>query len=208
MLAHWLLTARMMAVSGRFTALVNRFRFGHPEEDDVGLSPEELLLALQAATFDAFGEPPATPRAPALELGASPNHGHEAESPAGHVASISAPMDHPERLPAVPLGVIDHLLFLGALFAGALMVSLAQGRFQLDPLLRSAAFSATFGEGLGGALVLLLGGGLVGFGTRMAGGCTSGHGLCGVSRMQPGSLLATAGFFGTGVATSFLLRAL
>jgi hypothetical protein len=53
--------------------------------------------------------------------------------------------------------------------------------------------------------MLLAGGALVGFGTRMAGGCTSGHGMCGVSRFQKGSLLATAAFFGTGVVTSLLL---
>jgi len=52
---------------------------------------------------------------------------------------------------------------------------------------------------------LLLGGLCVGFGTRMAGGCTSGHGLCGVSRFQPGSLVATVAFFATGVAVSFAL---
>jgi uncharacterized membrane protein YedE/YeeE len=41
----------------------------------------------------------------------------------------------------------------------------------------------------------------------MAGGCTSGHGLCGVSRFQPGSLLTTAAFFGAAVALSFALEA-
>jgi uncharacterized membrane protein YedE/YeeE len=56
-----------------------------------------------------------------------------------------------------------------------------------------------------GPAILALGGCLVGFGTRMAAGCTSGHGLCGVSRFQPGSLLATVMFFGAGVATALLL---
>ena len=54
-------------------------------------------------------------------------------------------------------------------------------------------------------LGLLVGGLLVGFGTRMASGCTSGHGLCGVSRLQKGSLVATVCFFGAGVAVSFAL---
>jgi hypothetical protein len=53
--------------------------------------------------------------------------------------------------------------------------------------------------------MLLLAGLLVGFGAQMAGGCTSGHGLSGCSRLQPGSLLATACFFGTAVGVSFLL---
>jgi uncharacterized membrane protein YedE/YeeE len=58
------------------------------------------------------------------------------------------------------------------------------------------------------ALVPLVGGLLIGFGTRMAGGCTSGHGLCGVSQFQPGSFVATIGFFGMGVVVSFLIGAL
>ena len=40
----------------------------------------------------------------------------------------------------------------------------------------------------------------------MAAGCTTGHGLCGVSRFQKGSLAATAAFFGSAVVTSFLLK--
>ena len=56
-------------------------------------------------------------------------------------------------------------------------------------------------------IVLVVGGFMVGFGTRMAAGCTSGHGLCGVSQFQPGSLLSTAAFFGAGVVTSFALGA-
>ena len=49
---------------------------------------------------------------------------------------------------------------------------------------------------------------LVGFGTKLGNGCTSGHGLCGVSRLQKGSLLATAAFFGMGVVTALLLARL
>jgi uncharacterized membrane protein YedE/YeeE len=40
---------------------------------------------------------------------------------------------------------------------------------------------------------------LVGFGTRMAGGCTSGHGVCGLARLSPRSLVATAVFMATAV---------
>ena len=49
--------------------------------------------------------------------------------------------------------------------------------------------------------VLLLGGVLVGFGTRLGSGCTSGHGVCGVSRLSRRSLAATAVFMATGAAT-------
>jgi hypothetical protein len=54
--------------------------------------------------------------------------------------------------------------------------------------------------------MLVLGGALVGFGTTLAGGCSSGHGLFGCARLQPGSLLATASFFGAAVGVSLVLK--
>lgn len=56
--------------------------------------------------------------------------------------------------------------------------------------------------------VLIVGGILVGFGTAMSGGCTSGHGLSGTARLQPGSLVSTASFFGTAILVAFILRSL
>lgn len=53
--------------------------------------------------------------------------------------------------------------------------------------------------------VLMIAGLLVGFGTRMGSGCTSGHGVCGVSRLSQRSLVATASFITAGVATVFVL---
>ena len=47
---------------------------------------------------------------------------------------------------------------------------------------------------------------LVGFGTRLANGCTSGHGVCGVARLSPRSVVATAVFVAVGIATVFVLR--
>jgi uncharacterized membrane protein YedE/YeeE len=47
---------------------------------------------------------------------------------------------------------------------------------------------------------------LVGFGTRLGSGCTSGHGVCGVARLSPRSIVATAIFMGMGIATVFVLR--
>ena len=49
---------------------------------------------------------------------------------------------------------------------------------------------------------LVIGGFFVGFGTRYAGGCTSGHAIMGLSLLSPGSLVATIGFFGGGVLVS------
>ncbi len=53
---------------------------------------------------------------------------------------------------------------------------------------------------------LLLAGLLVGIGTRYGAGCTSGHGVCGLSRFSARSLAATAVFMGAGFATVFVLR--
>ena len=53
---------------------------------------------------------------------------------------------------------------------------------------------------------LILAGLLVGNGTRYGSGCTSGHGVCGLSRLSPRSLVATAAFMGTGFATVFVVR--
>ena len=47
---------------------------------------------------------------------------------------------------------------------------------------------------------------LVGFGTRLGGGCTSGHGVCGIARLSPRSLLATVVFMLFGVITVFVMR--
>lgn len=47
---------------------------------------------------------------------------------------------------------------------------------------------------------------LVGFGTRLGGGCTSGHGVCGMARLSPRSLAATMVFMVVGVATVFVMR--
>ena len=47
---------------------------------------------------------------------------------------------------------------------------------------------------------------LVGLGTRYGSGCTSGHGVCGLSRLSPRSLVATAAFMGAGIVTVFVTR--
>jgi len=54
--------------------------------------------------------------------------------------------------------------------------------------------------------LLVFAGLLVGFGTRLGSGCTSGHGVCGLARRSPRSLAATATFIGCGVLTVYLTR--
>lgn len=180
---HWFGLGRALAVSGRYTALVNRLRQG-PAEQAPALSEAELLAAIRAETSAAFGE------------GALQGEGVAA----AELASEPVRLRRPE-------GSLRHVLFLLGLLLGGALSAVLGGVTPVGLSLSAAGFAARFGEG--GplpALVLLLGGTLVGFGTRMAGGCTSGHGLCGVSQLQPGSLLATAAFFGAGIATSWLLE--
>ncbi len=75
------------------------------------------------------------------------------------------------------------------------------------------------GRGTGGSIVgptqpridatwgmVVIAGLLVGVGTRYGSGCTSGHGVCGLSRMSPRSLVATLAFMGAGFVTVFLIR--
>lgn len=54
--------------------------------------------------------------------------------------------------------------------------------------------------------MVVLAGLLVGVGTRYGSGCTSGHGVCGLSRLSPRSLVATLAFMGAGFATVYLIR--
>ena len=68
-----------------------------------------------------------------------------------------------------------------------------------------ATFAQLFGAGPQAVAIMLLGGFLVGAGTSLCGGCSSGHGLTGCSRLQPGSLLAVVCFMASAVVTSLLL---
>ena len=59
-----------------------------------------------------------------------------------------------------------------------------------------------------GVAALVIGGLVVGFGTRLGSGCTSGHGVCGMSRLSARSLVATASFMLTGFATVAAMNAM
>ena len=54
--------------------------------------------------------------------------------------------------------------------------------------------------------MLIIAGLLVGFGTRLGSGCTSGHGICGISRLSKRSIAATALFMAAGMITVFVMR--
>ena len=75
------------------------------------------------------------------------------------------------------------------------------------PLLYAAAGGTLPKTELAGGLPLLVVAGLlVGFGTRLGGGCTSGHGVCGMARLSPRSFAAVAVFMAVAAATVFVMR--
>ena len=100
-----------------------------------------------------------------------------------------------------------HAGLLIAIALGGTLGALTRGPLRLHTDL-GPTFAHLVGSGWQGLAALLVGGLFVGFGTAMAGGCTSGHGLCGTSRLQAGSIVATAGFFGAAVAVSLALARL
>jgi uncharacterized membrane protein YedE/YeeE len=83
--------------------------------------------------------------------------------------------------------------FLAGLLAGGFVL-----RVLVPGAIAAPAVSSPF--------VLVLAGLLVGFGTRLGNGCTSGHGVCGVSRLSPRSIAATATFMAAGMLTTFVVR--
>jgi len=84
------------------------------------------------------------------------------------------------------------LAFVAGLLAGPLLLGMAG---QFNPPETSSM-----------SPLLMLAGVLVGFGTRLGSGCTSGHGVCGLARFSPRSAAATATFMGFGFLAVWLLR--
>ena len=73
-------------------------------------------------------------------------------------------------------------------------------------ILRTLTGADHIGAPTVGTAVLILAGLLVGIGTALGGGCTSGHGICGISRLSPRSIIAVGVFMATAIATLFLVR--
>lgn len=83
-----------------------------------------------------------------------------------------------------------------AFLAGLVVAPVLYGLFAVLPAPTIDASEAT----------LVVAGLLVGIGSRYGGGCTSGHGVCGISRLSPRSLIATATFMAAGFVIVYLVR--
>ena len=109
----------------------------------------------------------------------------------GRVAGVSGIVKG--LVPPVRGDVAWRLAFLGGLLVGGLLLKLFFPGALMSTLTRDPA-------------VVALAGLLVGFGTALGGGCTSGHGVCGVSRLAPRSLVATVVFVAFGMLTATVFR--
>jgi uncharacterized protein len=96
------------------------------------------------------------------------------------------------------------LWFFGGLLLGAAGAAAAMGRFGEGGYGQLAAVLPATGL----VPVLLVGGVLIGYGARYAGGCTSGHGVAGCSSLSAGSAVTTVTFFATAVGVTWLLHLL
>jgi len=186
-LTHWFLAGRLPAMSGRYSSLVDRLRGKKRSDADFDLSPEELLEAMKELTMEEFGQDAMD----AVEA--------EAEAGGGAVAA-TATLTAPE---APSLG----LLYMGGMVTGGFLSALITGAVTPTITLHGVRFHELFGTGMTSVIPLIVGGFFVGIGTRMAGGCTTGHGLCGMGALQKGSLVTTMSFFGVGIVTALLLGA-
>jgi uncharacterized membrane protein YedE/YeeE len=114
-----------------------------------------------------------------------------AHAGARQVVGVSGILGGLLRPPARPVGF--GLWFIAGLVLGGLLIA------------RFAALAATT-LAPRPLVWLLVSGLLVGFGTRLGSGCTSGHGVCGISRLSVRSLVATAVFMATATIVVFLTR--
>lgn len=185
----WFLFRRPLGVSGSWGQLASwrEARRVHSAATRLSASSAVMRDALMAATVAQFGKD--------VALGSL---GPAAARPAPAVKKSTAK-------PSSRVPVTAHLAFLISLGLGGTLSLLPGHALRLHFAL-SPTYSEIFGTGWRSWIVLLSGGTFVGFGTQMAGGCTSGHGLVGCGTLRPASLVATATFFASAVATSWLLE--
>lgn len=183
-----LMLGRMLGVSGSWASIVGWREARRREHTAAAFHEQPAVMqnALLAATLAEFGEQQTA----------------QALSGQGLTPSVSAP----KRVQtASGLRWTAQLTFLLAMMLGGFLATIASGHFEVRFDLGSV-HTRLFGSDWHAWTTLLVGGALVGFGTQMGGGCTSGHGLSGTSRLTPASLLATAMFFGSAVVISFILE--
>ncbi|MFF8405971.1 YeeE/YedE family protein [Streptomyces sp. NPDC015684] len=193
-----LTTDRSFGVSSAWDRVLHWRRERRLERMDEEFTDERALAdALAAATAEHFGTSPSTPPVPPAPLGTA----HlpvetDVEPTVDESSSVTTPG---------PAPLVTQAALLVSVFFGGLIAAVTSGRFHLRFDMGPGFRNVVTANPTSMIVLLFVGGVLVGFGTRLAGGCSSGHGLNGCGRLRPVSLVATAVFFGTAVGVSFLL---
>lgn len=185
-----LLTGKPLGVSGSWLSIARR------KDDAILKASAEVLEGnqddikddLMAMTMAEFGEDIVT------------------ETPKRRKGEPDADPENETKLQQDYTPWTVHALFLVTMFLGSYIATITvTGEFSIS--LHLSDMHAKIFENTGEAwLALLFGGMMVGFGTQMAGGCTSGHGLSGCAQLIPASLFSTLIFFGSATALTFLMN--
>ncbi|MEV7688447.1 YeeE/YedE thiosulfate transporter family protein [Streptomyces bungoensis] len=192
-----LTTDRSFGVSSAWDRVLHWRRERRLELMDEEFTDDRALAdALAAATAEHFGGGPAAPAAPPTARGTSQLLETDAEPAVREDASAADPG---------PAPLVTQAALLVSIFLGGVIAAVTSGRFRLRFDMGPGFKDVVTASPVTMVILLFAGGVLVGFGTRLAGGCSSGHGLNGCGRLRPVSLVATAVFFGTAVGVSFLL---
>jgi hypothetical protein len=195
---YTLTTDRSLGVSAAWDRVLHWRAERHLERLDAQFTDDRALVeALAAATAEQFGTSPAAPTPPDAARGDAQASGQDVAPTAG---DETAPVANVRPAPLVTQAAL-----LLSIYVGGWVAAVTTGRFQLRFDMGDGFREIVTDNPTAMISVLFVGGVLVGFGTRLAGGCSSGHGLSGCGRLRPVSILATAVFFGAAVLVSFLL---
>jgi uncharacterized membrane protein YedE/YeeE len=119
------------------------------------------------------------------------------------ICSLALPFPYFQRK-AVVSGRGWRLPFLAGLVLGGFLSAALDGGW--SPTLALGLFDERIGLGAAGKLAWMFAGGLfIGFGTRLGNGCTSGHGIFGMSNLEAGSIVSTCAFMAGGILTTNLI---
>ncbi|MFI1735777.1 YeeE/YedE thiosulfate transporter family protein [Streptomyces acidicola] len=192
-----LITDRSFGVSSAWDRVLHWRSERRLERMDEEFADDQALAeALAVATAEHFGTGTGASTVPQVPRGKSQPLEVDAEPAAS---------ESPATTSLRPAPLFTQAALLVSIFLGGFIAAVTSGRFQLRYDMGPGFRDLVTANPITMIALLFVGGVLVGFGTRLAGGCNSGHGLNGCGRLRPVSIVATAVFFGTAVAVSFLL---